>query len=649
MTAVSGVADIPDETLLVRDLRVVGSPSEAAIVEEIGLALAPGEILGVVGESGSGKTTLGLALLHFCRRGTRFAGGEVTIRRPGEAGAEQSELSSLGESGLRRLRGRTVAYVPQSPAAALNPALRIGTQLRECLPEAESTAARDQRISQVLGEVGLPSEDPKFLRRYPHQLSGGQQQRVAIAMAFAARPALIVLDEPTTGLDVSTQKKVLNTVRELCAEYRAAAVYISHDMAVVAELSHRIAVMYSGRVVETGTAEAVLNRPQHPYTARLLTAVPDLTGRRGARGIPGHAPSPLHRPEGCAFAPRCELATDECRRDAPGETVTGDRESGGSADSAGSAASAASAADGARHVVRCHHAGQARIVHIPMPPPIGGDAEGAGDGEAEGEAAGPRPVLHISGVSAGYGRSTVLHEIDLSVQRGQCTALLGESGSGKTTLSRAVAGLHGQWKGRIELDGEPLVARGRKRSREHLRAVQYVFQNPYDSLNPTRTVGEAIATPVRYLCAPGTNVKAAVERALAQASLRPDLAARYPDQLSGGERQRVAIARALAVEPRLLVCDEVTSALDVSVQSSIVELLQSLQRELGLTLLFVTHDIALVRNVAQRVAVLEQGRIVENGPVDEVLTHPRHEYTQSLLRDTPAFELAADGEEAGQS
>jgi peptide/nickel transport system ATP-binding protein len=585
-----------DVTLTVDDLRVVGVPSLAGIVEEIALEVRAGEILGVVGESGSGKTTLGLALLNYCKRGTRVDGGAVYV-----AGRE---LAGLGWREVRQLRGRTVAYIPQSPASALNPALRVGTQLRECLTGEDPTVLA--RVREVLREVALPDDDA-FLARYPHQLSGGQQQRIAIAMAFIGRPALIVLDEPTTGLDVSTQRHVLQTVRTMCGTYRCAAVYISHDMAVIADLAHRIAVMYSGRIVETGATAEVLGNPRHPYTSRLLLAVPDLEGRRPMIGIPGHAPSPLARPDGCAFAPRCALADDHCRAHRPeSEEIA------------------------ARHLVRCF---KARQEH----PPAAADAVGA---PTAADADGPE-VIAVRGVQARYGRRRVLEEVNLGVRSGECLALLGESGSGKTTLSRCIAGLHDDFDGQILLDGEPLGHSSFKRSREQRRRIQYIFQNPYESLNPRRTVRELILTPVAAVRGRVADPDTVVAGALERAALRPDHAARYPDQLSGGERQRVAIARALAMDPQVLICDEITSALDVSVQSSLVALLRRLQAEMGLTLLFITHNIALVRNIAQQVAVLEAGRIVEFGAVEAVFADPRHDYTRSLIEATPNFQTKA--------
>ncbi|WP_427017040.1 ABC transporter ATP-binding protein [Pseudarthrobacter sp. P1] len=589
-------------TLVVDNLKIVGVPSMAAIIEELSLEVRPGEILGVVGESGSGKTTLGLALLNYCKEGTELGGGSVSV-----AG---QELAGLHWREVRRLRGTTVAYIPQSPASALNPALRIGTQLKECL--AGPPAQVLERVREVLREVALDDDDA-FLARYPHQLSGGQQQRVAIAMAFTARPALIVMDEPTTGLDVSTQAHVLATVRQMCQTYHCAAVYISHDMAVVAELADRIVVMYSGRIVEIGATAEVLANSRHPYTGRLLLAVPDLDAKRPMIGIPGHAPSPLARPQGCAFAPRCPLAGDGCTTAPPAATEVGPR-----------------------HTVRCFKAD----LPLPVVPARTAPVRVARD-------AGERPMVQISGLKAGYGSHTVLEDISLDVYAGDCVALLGESGSGKTTLSRAIAGLHHNFTGGLTLDGEQLAADSFKRTKDQRRRVQYIFQNPYESLNPRRTVEELILQPVTAVRGKVRNGREIVATALERASLRPDHARRYPDQLSGGERQRVAIARALATEPEVLICDEITSALDVSVQSSLVDLLRTLQAEMGLTLLFITHNIALVRNIAQQVAVLERGRIVEFGEVEGVFANPQHGYTRSLIAATPNFQLAEGLHTAG--
>jgi peptide/nickel transport system ATP-binding protein len=585
----------------VSDLRIELVGSGVDVVDEIALQIHAGEVLGLVGESGSGKTTVGMALLGHVRGGGRRSGGAVAI--------DGVSLEGLDAAELRRLRGGTVAYIPQDPGTALNPALRIGLQLREML-EAHASGWSDEerreRVRGALEEVALPADDD-FLRRYPHQLSGGQQQRVAIAMAFANRPKVIVCDEPTTGLDVTTQARVLETVRDLCRSHRVAALYVTHDLAVVAELADRVAVMYAGRIVESGPRERIFSGARPPYTRRLLRAVPDIAGKRTVVGIPGRAALPGNRPSGCFFHPRCPLADDESRATFPPVTDLG----GG-------------------HTVRCfHHEEAAR-----QP-----DPEGAGQ-------LGPRQVgddlvLSVRDLDAHYGASHALFRIDLDVRRQECLALVGESGSGKTTLARCASGLHSQYTGQVRLGDDPLPSSARKRSREARRQIQYIFQNPYASLNPRRTIGQTIARQLQ-LFFPGARADTSrrVAECLERVALSAGAASRFPDQLSGGERQRVAIARALAAEPSVLICDEVTSALDVSVQAAIVELLAELRREMGLSMLFITHDLALIRTIADRVAVMHNGRIVEQGTVDEILTTPGADYTRQLLANTPSIEMA---------
>jgi peptide/nickel transport system ATP-binding protein len=585
----------------VSDLRIELAASGVDIVDEVVIDIHPGEVLGLVGESGCGKTTVGMALLGHVRRGGRVAGGVIRIGG--------RDLSSLREGDLRRLRGGTVSYIPQDPGTSLNPALRIGRQLSEILEAHATTASpqeRDQRVRAGLEEVALPSDDA-FLRRYPHQLSGGQQQRVAIAMAFANRPAVIVCDEPTTGLDVTTQARVLQTIRELCRSHRVAALYVSHDLAVVAELADRVAVMYAGRIVESGPREQMFAAPAHPYTRRLLRAVPDIAGKRTVVGIPGHAALPGSRPQGCFFHPRCQFAQDDCRATFPPVTEVGPA-----------------------HQVRCYHVDD--LMRAPAP-------EGAG--QAHRQAAGQDIVLAVHELNAHYATHHTLFDIDVEVHHNECLALVGESGSGKTTLARCVAGLHKDWVGEIRLGDTRLAEAARKRSSQARKDIQYVFQNPYASLNPRRTIGQTIARQLE-LFFPGhrRDTGRRVAECLERVALSADAANRFPDQLSGGERQRVAIARALAAEPALLVCDEVTSALDVSVQAAIIELLGQLRNEIGLSLLFITHDLALIRTIADRVAVMTEGRIVEHGPVEQIFTAPSAEYTRKLLANTPSIEIA---------
>ena len=586
--------------LEVENLRVVLENTEIDIVDEVSFSLVPGEILGLVGESGSGKTTVGLAILGHSRRGAHFAGGSVRIA--GE------DVLAKSEAQLRSMRGRIVSYVPQDPASALNPAVRIETQLTETI-EAHRSSNGDVRgrLQEMLAEVLLP-QDREFLRRYPHQLSGGQQQRVALAMAFANRPRVIVLDEPTTGLDVTTQAHVLATVRDLCEAHGVAAVYVSHDLAVVANLASRVAVMYAGRLVETGPTQTLFLRAAHPYTRRLVEAIPELSGRHALVGIPGTAPRPGHRPPGCFFAPRCTFAQATCElAPPPRELVAGG------------------------HEVRCfrHEA----VLQESLA------ARAAAMPPAEVEAA--EGLVAVRGVQASHGPRQVLFDVELVVRPHECVALVGESGSGKTTLARCIAGLHANYKGEIAFRGAELPAGSRARDRETRRQIQYVFQSPYSSLNPRKTIEQIIGQPLRlFFDVGGSEARTRMVDTLETVQLGPSVLDRYPHHLSGGERQRVAIARALVANPQLLICDEVTSALDVSVQAAIVDLLAELQRELGLGLLFVTHNLALIRTLAQEVAVMSEGRIVERGLVDRVLDQPSAEYTRKLLSDTPSLETA---------
>ncbi|MDN5917464.1 MAG: ABC transporter ATP-binding protein [Pseudonocardia sp.] len=547
-------ADTPVEagtapTLRCHDLRV-GTTGGRDVLHGVSYEIAPGEILALVGESGSGKTTAALAALGHFREGLTHTGGQIGF----DGHTEQVEdLLALPAASIRSMRGRLLSYVPQDPALSLNPLLRVGRQIDEVLAEHMSTersasgtsiyassTERTERVREVLADVGLPGDDA-FLARYPHQLSGGQQQRVGIATAFACRPDLVVLDEPTTGLDVTTQDLVLDTVRELVIRSRTAALYITHDLAVVAQLADRVAVMCAGEVVETGEVAQVLHAPRHTYTRGLIAAVPDL-----------HS------------APE---------RDAP---------------------------------------------------------EPAPDGE---------PLLAVSGVSKHYGRNTVLDGVDLELAPGECLMLLGESGSGKTTLARGLAGLLELNQGSVALRGEAL---GYDRTPAQRRGVQYVFQSPFASLNPRRTIASSLEVPLRRL----TDLDAGQRRdrvhdMLGQVRLDSSFAGRYPGGLSGGERQRAAIARALVTAPDVLICDEVTSALDVSVQAAILDLLALVRKELGTAMLFVTHNIALARHVADRIAVLHQGRIVEQGTVEEVLSRPQHAYTVELLEHTPTMRVGA--------
>jgi peptide/nickel transport system ATP-binding protein len=581
----------------VRDLSVRMIATKTPIVTGVSFDVAERQTMGLVGESGSGKSTVAVALLGFARRGLEISGGSVRV-------GDVDVLQLRGDA-LRDARGHLVSYVPQDPAAGLNPAHRIGSQLREAFTVHEKLGKKEleERIADLMAAVNLPT-DKQFLRSYPHQLSGGQQQRVVIGIAFACRPKLIVLDEPTTGLDVTTQRYILEKINEMAADYGASAVYVSHDLPAVAQVASKTAVMYAGRIVEVASTSKLFRQPRHPYSAGLLKAAPSADEANRLVGIEGRPPRPGHWPNGCSYAPRCPRAQDDCLREVPPLAPV----EGGSE-------------------VRCLHpiplerSGDLALTPAPAPQQLEGTA------------------IQVSSLIAGYGPKEILHDVTFGVPRGECTAVVGESGSGKTTLARCLVGLHSNWKGEIKFDGEPLRNGARERPREQLRRMQYIFQNPFGSLNPTMTVTENIEEPLRHF----ENLSRRDRRAKAlgildAVNLGKDFADVLPSRISGGERQRVAVGRALIVEPEVLVCDEITSALDVSVQALLIEQLRDLQLQRGLTMVFITHNLAVVRSIAQNAIVLQTGTIVEAGPTDRVLGEPRHPYTRQLLEDLPKME-----------
>jgi oligopeptide/dipeptide ABC transporter ATP-binding protein len=576
--------------LRVTDLRIELESGGAPIVDDVSFAIGAGEVMGLVGESGSGKSTVALGLLAYARKGCRIAGGRVEL--------DDTDLLSISPGELREARGARIAYVPQDPASALNPAHRVGAQVAEALKVHHGEGMDiDERVALALEEARLPIDRRD---RFPHQLSGGQQQRVAIAMAFASRPAVIVLDEPTTGLDVSTQRHILETVKSLCVTHGAAGVHVSHDLATVATLASDVAVMYAGRIVELGPVDDVFFRPVHPYTRGLLSAIPSPDRAEVLVGMRGQPPQPAGRPAGCAFVPRCAFAESACEIAPPKATTVG------------------------RCLVRCRRAHE-----------LDGAASLAGRAAPQPQR-GSEVLLSVRDVSAQYRGTKILHDVSFDVPRNSCVGIVGESGSGKTTLARCIVGLHARWTGAVTFDGTRLATTAAQRPTELLRRVQFVFQNPYTSLNPRKTVGHILAEAVDRLCdIPRQERQQRVRSVLADVSLSSDLTDRYPGALSGGERQRVAIARALVAGPDLLVCDEVTSSLDVSVQATIVEVLRGLQLERGLSMVFITHNLALVRSIAQHCIVLAAGMIVEAGPVTEVLDRPSNPYTAALMADIP--------------
>jgi peptide/nickel transport system ATP-binding protein len=594
---------------VVEDLRVDLSGSSLDVVANIGFRCHPGEAIGIVGESGSGKTTVGMALLGYVRPGMSIRSGRVVI--------DGRDVLRLTPDQVTRMRGRTISYVPQEPAKALSPAMRVGQQIDEMLDgEVSDRRAREERVAAACDAAQLPS-DPEMLRRYPHELSGGQQQRVAIAMALAARPRVVVMDEPTTGLDVMVQARLLDVIRQIRATQGASIVYISHDLGVVRSLVDRVVVLYGGRIVEEGQVDEIFQAPAHPYTRRLIAAVPRVEGPRlRLRGIPGSAPQPSSRVPGCPFAPRCALAIEKCESQMPPAAVS----------AAGS--------------VRCWRAGE--------PDPELTDATAAAARPALSSDLVPVELLKLTDLRAGYRRKISLLRgsrdtmavavagLSLTIHDGECVALVGESGSGKTTIARCVAGLHRWSGGQMTFAGAPVPPDPRKRRPGLRSSIQMVFQDPDGSLNPQMQVTELIGRPLkRSLDLAPRERTARVAELLDLVHLPGSYLHRYPAELSGGEKQRVALARALGPRPRLLVCDEITSALDVAVQASILELLMELRAELAMAVLFISHDLAVVRAISDRVVVLRAGIVREQGPAEQLFAAPADPYTRELLDAVP--------------
>ncbi len=573
-------------TLVVQDLRVTfpldGKKSLRA-VDGVSFDLAPGESLGIVGETGAGKTTIARALLGLHPQESV----QGSIRLDGR------ELVGLPEEEWRAIRWRRIALVVQSVGTALDPVYRVGDQIAEPMRVhlGLSPAEAWGRVLELARLVGL---EPRHLRAYPHQLSGGEKQRVLLAMALSCDPDVLVLDEPTSGQDMLARARLLDLLEALRQERGMSLLVIAHDLAAIARLAERAAVLYAGKLVEMGPTMEVFQDPRHPYTWGLVHAYPDMSTARDLRGIRGHPPHPANPPPGCRFHPRCTQAVERCRQEEPPLAEMDGR------------------------WIACHLGGLQTLLR------------------AEG-------LRKIFFTDSGGPQEQVeaVREATLEIREGEVVALVGETGSGKTTLGQMLVGLLPPDGGRVVLEGRDLTAAKEKERREMMRRVQLIPQDPFDAVSPRLTVAQVIREPLD-IQREGTTAEREekVRRALEAVGLPTDpvFMNRRAHELSGGQLQRVAIARALVLEPKLLIADEPVSMLDPSEQARVINLLKEVQTERGLALLLISHDLALVRKIADRILVMHEGRIVEEGPGSRVVTRPEHEHTRALLEVAPRLE-----------
>jgi len=597
--------------LQVENLRtVLDTPrGQLRAVDGVDIELRKGECFALVGESGCGKSMTALSIMRLLPEAGRIVSGRV--------GLGGHDLLALPEAAMRAVRGRRVAMIFQEPATALNPVLTVGRQIEEVIERHVGKAGMRQKALDLLRAVGIPEPEQRY-HQYPFQLSGGQKQRVMIAGALAVDPEVLVADEPTTALDVTIQAQILELLKQLQAERGMALLLITHDLGIVANMAHRVAVMYAGEIVEVADRDAFFRAPQHPYAQKLFAALPSPQRRAGELAvIRGQVPPLTSTFDYCRFADRCDFVFDRCRVEAPRllEPVPG-------------------------HLARCHlrEAGPAapRQIDVSRKQPVVAAEE-------------RRVLLEVQDLKVHFpvrrgilrrtvGQVRAVDGVSFALREGRTLALVGESGCGKTTTGKALLQLIAPTSGSVRYEGQEIVGLSRSAMRSRRAAMQIVFQDPYASLNPRLRVAEILLEGMRALQV-GKDDKersALLTDLLEQVGLPAEAMGRYPHEFSGGQRQRIAIARALAVNPKLIVCDEPTSALDVSVQAQILNLLRSLQQRLGIAYLFITHNIAVVDYLAHEVAVMREGKIVEHGTVDAVLRGPRHAYTKELLAAVPA-------------
>ena len=621
MAATQRVLDISDLRVEFQTRR-----GPALAVDGVSLHVDRGEVLGLVGESGCGKSVTALSVMQLIDYPGRIASGRIELTG--------QNVLALNPRQMRRVRGKRVSMIFQDPSTTLNPVLTIGDQITEVLKYHGDLhrGEANRRAAELLEMVGIPSPQRR-LGQYPHQISGGMQQRVVIAIALALEPELLLADEPTTALDVTIQAEILDLIERLQRRTGTATIMISHDIGVVAQTCDRVAVMYAGKVVETGSVSDVIEHPAHPYTVGLIGAVPrlDTTQAQRLRSIPGGIPDIVNLPTGCRFHPRCPHAMDICIRVEP-QPVEWQPE----------------------HSVACHlYTGPAADTGTTSPvvlqPVATPRARVQARTVSEVGMEPSTPLLRVEGLvkefPAGWQRNGIVPRrrwlravdgVSFDVAAGEALGLVGESGCGKSTTARVVMRLHEPTSGRVLLDGVDLMALSRSQLFERRRLFQMVFQNPFASLDPRWTVERVVAEPIDvHEALTRAERKERVLGLLSSVSLGEVHLDRYPHQLSGGQRQRIAIARALALNARLLVADEPVSSLDVSIQAQILELLVKLKEELSLSLLFISHNLAVVNYLCERVAVMYAGQIVESGPANDVLRAPRHPYTQVLVSSIP--------------
>ena len=571
------------------------------VLRDLSFALPPGRILGLVGESGAGKSMIGRVLARDLPPGFAVTSGRLAFGR--------HDFLRMGTGAFRSLLGRELAFIPQEPLSALNPVLTIGRQFDEHLRRVAPGTARERRERAVEGLAAVMLPEPRaLLGRFPFQLSGGMCQRVLIAMAFASEPRLVIADEPTTALDVTVQAELVRLIRSMQDAHGTAVLFITHDLRLAAEIADEVLVLYAGRPAERGPAGLLAN-PAHPYTRCLQLAAPAAGPvRRGLYALPERMPGLLASETlpGCRFAPRCPNVGDGCALGEPALSLVGDS-----------------------HVAACLYPEMTPSIRSPA-------AEAAAAGAAGGSLLELRQVSKIFVTRRGvFGRAlrfVAVSPASLAVEQGEFVGIVGESGSGKSTLARMVVGLERPTAGRIILAGRD-VTEDRRGTRA---TVQMVFQDPQSALNPRRRVGSIVTQALEVGGAGAAARRARAQALLAEVGLPPEMAARYPAQLSGGQKQRVNIARALAVAPALLVADEIVSGLDVSVQAQVIELLMRLRRELGFSMLFISHDLSVVRHLCDRVVVMHRGAIVETGATELVFAAPTHAHTRALLAAIPA-------------